>query len=175
MRTRSGPSIHPLRGRLGTGFTLIELLIVVTVLGIIAAVAFTSYGSYVLRANRAVAKSAVMRIAGQQESFFTDRRAYALTLNTLAPEYTGATMYLRRDGNFQAANTGAAIYSVTLGAYTAATVANCSVAGAATTAQYAIIVTPINSQARDTTCGKLCYGSPGDKGRSGTATDCWSR
>ena len=161
--------------RMRNGFTLIELMIVVTVLAIIAAVAFPSYGNYVLRANRAVAKSAALRIAGQQESFYSDRKQYATALNALSLEYAGATVFLRRDGSFQAGNTAEAIYSVTLGAYTAATVANCSVAGAATTAQYAILLTPVNSQARDTACGSLCYGSPGDKGRSGASADCWSR
>ena len=153
-----------------SGFTLIEAMIVVTILAIVAAVAFPSYSNYVLRSNRAVGKSAVMRIAGQQESFFTDRKQYATALADV-----GAAGFLRRDGNFQAANDGAAIYSVTLGTYTAATVANCTVAGPPSTAQYAIKLTPINSQARDTACGSLCYGSPGDKGRSGSATDCWSR
>jgi type IV pilus assembly protein PilE len=172
---RTGPSIRPLRGLLGTGFTLIELMIVVTVLGIIATIAIPAYGNYVVRANRAAAKAALLRIAGQQESFYSDRKQYATALNNLSTEYAGATVFLRRDGNFQAGNTAEAIYSVTLGAYTAASVANCSVAGAATTAQYAIRMTPVNSQARDTACGRLCYGSPGDKGRSGTSPDCWSR
>ncbi len=153
-----------------TGFTLIEAMIVVATLAIIAAIAVPSYGNYVLRANRAAGTAAIMRIAGQQESFFTDRTQYATALGAL-----GASVFLRRDGNFQAANDAAAIYSVTLGAYTPATIANCTVTGVPSTAQYAIKLTPVNSQAKDTACGSLCYGAPGDKGMSGSAKDCWSR
>ena len=144
-----------------SGFTLIELLIVVTVVGILAAIAVPSYNDYVLRANRAAGKAAVMRIAGQQESFFTDRKQYATALNGLAPEYTAATMFLRRDGNFQAANDARAIYGFTL-------------TGASANA-FTIQATPVNSQARDNRCGTLFYTNAGQKTVSTGATNCWSR
>ena len=147
--------------RMRNGFTLIELMIVVTVLAIIAAVAFPSYGNYVLRANRAVAKSAILRIAGQQESFYTDRKQYATALDALGTEFPAATVFIRRDGNIQAGNDGSAIYSVTL--------------TGASAAAYTILATPVNSQARDTACGALSYTSTGQKSAASGATDCWSR
>jgi type IV pilus assembly protein PilE len=160
MRKRSGPSIRPLHGRLGTGFTLIELMIVVALLGILAAIALPAYDNYVLRANRAVAKSVIMRIAGQQESFFTDRKQYATTLNALSLDYANATMYVRRDGNLQTGDADA-IYSLTL--------------TGASTAAFTVEATPVHRQAHDTACGTLSYASTGLKAASGADPDCWSR
>lgn len=155
MNASRGPST-----KLRAGFTLIEAMIVVTVLAIIAAIAFPSYSNYVLRANRAAAKAAVMRIAGQQESFFTDRKQYATSLADLSPGWS-ATMYLRRDGNFQNTDTPAAIYAFTL--------------SAASSSGFTVQATPVHSQARDTDCATLSYVSTGLKSASTGRADCWSR
>jgi type IV pilus assembly protein PilE len=159
------------------GFTLIELMIVVAVLGIIAAIAIPSYNNYVLRANRTVAKTVIMRIAGNQESFFTDRKTYASALNLLSTDYPAAVVFVSPDGSMSAATSSAAIYSITLGAYSQATVANCTVSGTPSATQYAIMATPVNRQLKDTSCMSLCYGSLGDKGVSvaGASSDCWRR
>ena len=55
--------------------------------------------------------------------------------------------------------------------------ASCALSTALTsTTQYAILATPVNAQTRDTKCQLLCYGSPGDKGATGTtSSDCWTR
>lgn len=142
------------------GFTLIEAMIVVTVLAIVAAIAIPSYGSYVIRANRAAAKAAVMRIAGQQESFYTDRKRYATNLGNLG--LGAATVYLSRDGNFQAVDDAEAIYAVRL-------------APGATSAVFTIEAAPVHSQARDKDCATLRYTSTGLKSASTGRTDCWSR
>ena len=141
------------------GFTLIEAMIVVTVLAIIAAIALPSYAGYVIRANRSAAKAAVMRIAGQQESYYTDRKQYATDLADLG--LGAATVYLRRDGNFQPASTAEAIYAVTL--------------TAASSSAFTVQATPVNSQAKDTDCGTLNYTSTGLKSASTGRDDCWSR
>lgn len=166
------------------GFSLIELMIVVTIIGILMGIALPSYQQYVYRSNRALAKTAIMKISSQQENFYNDRKAYATALTqfnvgTSVINYPANTVYLQHDGSFNSTNSGGSIYSLTLGAYTAATVANCTVSGTATTLQYAIKATPVNTQAKDKSCQSLCYGSPGDKGAvnllGASSPDCWAR
>lgn len=152
-------SVRPARA--ARGFSLLELMIVVAIMGILAAIALPSYGNYVLRSNRTVAKTVIMKIVGQQESYYSDRKQYAATLDALSPTFTAATMYVRRDGELQAANTSDTIYAVTL-------------IGAGGSA-YSVQASPVNAQTKDTSCGTLTYASTGAKTVSGTATDCWIR
>lgn len=69
-----------MRKSYGSGFTLIELMITVVVLGILAAIAYPSYTSYVAQARRSDATINLSRIAALQEKFFTDCGRYAATL-----------------------------------------------------------------------------------------------
>ncbi|MFC4307624.1 type IV pilin protein [Steroidobacter flavus] len=74
------------------GFTLIELMITVVIVAILATVALPSYRQYVIRANRAAAKEAMMDIANRQQQFllahrgYADKTAFVATGYTLPPE-----------------------------------------------------------------------------------------
>ena len=59
------------------GFTLIELMITVTIVGILAAVAYPSYTSYIIKGNRAAAQAQMLDIANRQQQFMLANRAYA--------------------------------------------------------------------------------------------------
>lgn len=59
------------------GFTLIELLITVTIIGILAAIAYPSYTQYMIRANRTAAQAEMMDIANRQQQFLLANRSYA--------------------------------------------------------------------------------------------------
>ena len=64
------------------GFTLIELMIVITIIGILSAIAVPSYNNYVLRAKRSEGRSAIMDAAARQERVYSDNNQYTSTLGT---------------------------------------------------------------------------------------------
>jgi type IV pilus assembly protein PilE len=59
------------------GFTLIELMIVVTVIGILATLAYPSYQDYIRRNRRAGIQSFMVQLAAKQEQYVLDARQYA--------------------------------------------------------------------------------------------------
>ena len=58
------------------GFTLIELMIVVTIIGLLAAVAIPGYGQYVRRAHRSEGMAALSALAAAQEKFYLSNNTY---------------------------------------------------------------------------------------------------
>ena len=58
------------------GFTLIELMIVVTIVGILMAVALPAYQNHTRKARRSEAQQLMLDIVGKQEMYIIDRRAY---------------------------------------------------------------------------------------------------
>lgn len=70
------------------GFTLIELMITVAIIGILAAVAYPSYITYIIRANQAAAKSEMLDIANRQQQFMLANRAFATTATLTSSGYS---------------------------------------------------------------------------------------
>ncbi|MBT8768999.1 type IV pilin protein [Metapseudomonas boanensis] len=66
-----------------SGFSLVELMIAVAVIGILAAVAYPSYTSYVIRANRGEAQSYLMDLAQKQQQYLMDARKYTANISDL--------------------------------------------------------------------------------------------
>jgi type IV pilus assembly protein PilE len=66
--------------RFERGVTLLELMAVVVIIGILASVAIPSYRTYVMRAQRADATAAVLRVAAAQEKFYLQNNSYTTTL-----------------------------------------------------------------------------------------------
>jgi type IV pilus assembly protein PilE len=58
------------------GFTLTELMIVVAIVIILTAVAVPNYNRQVLRSHRTDAKSALLRVAAEQEKFYLQNNSY---------------------------------------------------------------------------------------------------
>ena len=53
------------------GFTLVELLVAIMIVGILSAVAVSSYQDYTLRAQRADAKAVLLQLASLLERNYT--------------------------------------------------------------------------------------------------------
>lgn len=66
----------PTKPRGCAGFTLIELLIVLTILGILAAIVLPSYWSYAARAHRAAARVQLLQAAQYLQRFYAANDRY---------------------------------------------------------------------------------------------------
>jgi type IV pilus assembly protein PilE len=62
------------------GVTIVELLIVMTIIGILTAIAFPAYDSYLRRGRRADAQALMMDIAAKEQQFLLDARQYTATI-----------------------------------------------------------------------------------------------
>ncbi|MCP8463876.1 type IV pilin protein [Pseudomonas sp. ZM23] len=131
------------------GFTLVEMMIVVLILGILAAISYPSYQSYVMRSNRSEAMTMLNEAAARQERFFSQNNQYATTAAQL-----GLTT----------SNSPNNLYQLVI--------------NRPTTSQYTLTAQPIGIQARDTQCGSLTLDQAGTRGAAGgtvaaTVMNCW--
>ena len=147
------------------GFTLIELLVAVMIVGILSAVAVSSYQDYITRANRADAKAVLMEVAGWMERNYSAKGCYHQLVSS-ANDCSVATATVTVPIG-QSPKTGTAKYNITLPTLTATTF----------TAQAA---SPEGGWS-DAECGTLTLNHLGQQGASGEAdtvaeiADCWQR
>ena len=65
------------------GFTLIELLIVVTVIGLLAAIAIPRFSNMKQKANVATMQTALKNLGQAEETYFAEHGAYTASLDSL--------------------------------------------------------------------------------------------
>ena len=75
-----------------SGFTLIELMITVAIVGILAAIAYPSYRSYVIRGQLVNATNGLSAVSANMERYFQDNRTY-LAANGFTPPCVTAARY----------------------------------------------------------------------------------
>ncbi len=74
LRSPSRPAAHGASPR--GGFTLVELLVVVSIVGILAAIAYPSYRTQVEKTRRADAQAVLMQSAQYMERIYTESGCY---------------------------------------------------------------------------------------------------
>ncbi len=132
-----------------SGITLMELMVVMTIVGLLTAIAVPGYRQYMVRTNRTDAKTALLALAGNLERCYTTFSSYdpddGCAVDTEVP--TAAP------GHYQISATEL------------------------TRTRFELTATPQGAQADDTQCGAFVLNQANERSVSGTAEpeDCWGR
>jgi len=74
-------SVHNYTKFHSRGFTLIELMIALVIAGVLALIAYNTYTSYVMRAQRSTAKSKLLEVAQHMERYYSAHNHYPALSN----------------------------------------------------------------------------------------------
>lgn len=144
-----GRSVSPPRS---AGFTLTELMIVIVIASILLSLAVPSYMAQVRESRRTEARTALLDLAGREES-------YNATMNA----YTNVAANLGYAGAFPV-TIGSGYYQVNACFAAAGAAPACDPnANPPTGPSYYLTATPLGTQVNDTQCASLSVDSLGNK------------
>jgi type IV pilus assembly protein PilE len=149
------------------GFTLIELMIVVVIATILMSIAVPSYLLQIRESRRTDARTALLDLAGREESYNASMNVYAATATLLG--YSAASPTI-----------GSGYYTITVSCTAAygATLGCDHNANAPVGPSYYLTATPVagTSQMSDSQCTSFSLDSQGNQFSTGSApsTTCWS-
>lgn len=155
-------SAHKADQRTERGFSLLELMIVVAIVGILAAIAFSLYSAQVQKARRTDARTAVLDLAGREERFYSVANNYSQTPADVG--YGGAFPQVVGSGYYQ--------LNVTVPD-------PAFVAAGGVGPSYAITATAFNQQIADSSCQVFALNQLGkqsslDSGGADSTAICWA-
>jgi len=136
------------------GFSLVELMIVVTIVGILVALALPSYTSYTRRANRGEALQILLNWANNQEIWRATHTTYAN--GALQTDSTQLTIPTHSKYNFFVRATGSDCATVAPGG-----------------TLYTLVACPQGDQANDEDDGVTCNPLTLNQSNAKTPTECW--
>jgi len=71
-----------MNSRRSKGFTLVELVIVLTIIGILASIAWPSFRNYYIRTSRESAKTELLQLSNTQEKIYLNGNAFTAVVTT---------------------------------------------------------------------------------------------
>ncbi len=148
------------------GFTLVELMVVVAIATLLLAIAVPSYMTQVRESRRTDARTALLDLAGREESYNSTMNLYTVTATNLGYTAFGVPI-------------GNGYYSLSACVAAAGAVPACDPnVNAPTGPSYYLTATPVagSSQAGDAQCTSFSVDSLGNRFSTGTGTSalCWA-